>query len=178
MTMSHYKGPGEVLLAPSMLGDITVLRLNGQEEWKIGRGSFLAHTERVKHEDVSQGLTKGAFSGVGFIVYKITGTGLLWTQSFGAILKKEVKYPSIVFEAWLMCGDSQLADEEKYFVDSGHIVAWNCKYEIRSVTSGGPISFLSASEGLSCEFKGPGTVYLQTRKMKAFLAQMNSKSGG
>ena len=90
MAMSHYTGPGELLLAPSVLGDIIVLRLNGEQEWKIGRDAFLASTTAVKHKYQAQSLTKGVFSGEGLFIYKISGTGLLWMQSFGAIVKKDV----------------------------------------------------------------------------------------
>lgn len=90
MAMSNYTGPGELLLAPSVLGDIIVLRLNGDQEWKIGRDAFLASTTAVKHKYQAQSLAKGVFSGEGLFIYKITGTGLLWMQSFGAIIKKDV----------------------------------------------------------------------------------------
>ena len=90
MTMSQYTGPGELLIAPSVLGDITVLRLNGEEEWKIGRDSFLASTTSVRHKYQAQGIAKAVFSGEGLFIYKISGTGLLWLQSFGAIIKKDV----------------------------------------------------------------------------------------
>jgi uncharacterized protein (AIM24 family) len=96
MTMSKYKGPGEVLLAPSVLGDLIVLRVNENSEWKIGRDSFLASTDAVKHEYQAQSISKGVFSGEGLFIYKITGDGLLWVQSFGAIIKKDVSccFPS------------------------------------------------------------------------------------
>jgi uncharacterized protein (AIM24 family) len=90
MAISHYTGPGELLLAPSVLGDIIVLRMTGEQEWKIGRDAFLASTSGVKHKYQAQSLAKGVFSGEGLFVYKISGTGLLWMQSFGAIIKKDV----------------------------------------------------------------------------------------
>ncbi|KAJ5114984.1 hypothetical protein NUU61_000743 [Penicillium alfredii] len=155
MTMSHYTGPGELLLAPSVLGDIITLRLNGNDHWKIGRDAFLASTTGVKHKYQAQSLTKGVFSGEGLFIYKITGNGLLWMQSFGAIIKKD------------------LQDGESYFVDNGHLVAWNCRYTIERVASGGILSSLSSGEGLACKFEGPGTVYLQTRNLNAFAGQMS-----
>jgi uncharacterized protein (AIM24 family) len=95
MTMAEYTGPGEVLLAPSMLGDVIVLRIVEGEEWKIGRDSFLALTAGVDHRYKSQGLTRGFFSGEGLFIYEITGSGLLWMQSFGAIVKKDVRSHSV-----------------------------------------------------------------------------------
>lgn len=103
MTMSHYTGPGELLLAPSVLGDLIVLRLNNSNEWQIGRDAFLAHTAGVEHHHEMQGMTKGFFSGEGFFVYRIQGTGLLWLQSFGAIIKKEVNNLYLIFYLSLRC---------------------------------------------------------------------------
>lgn len=90
MTMSHYTGPGELLLAPSMLGDIMSIQMEEPDEWKIGRDAFLGHTAGVEHKYQSQGLSKGVFSGEGFFIYHITGSGILWIQSFGAIIQKDV----------------------------------------------------------------------------------------
>ncbi|CAG8083216.1 unnamed protein product [Penicillium olsonii] len=155
MSMSKYNGPGELLLAPPMLGDIIVHRVvKGEEGWRISRDAFLAHTSGVTHKDASQSITQAFFSGEGLFVYSITGEGLLWMQSFGAIVKKD------------------LAPKELYIVDNGHLVAWNCKYEITRVASGGLLSSFSSGEGLVCRFTGPGTVYIQTRNLNAFAAQL------
>ncbi|KAK2736281.1 hypothetical protein FQN57_000811 [Myotisia sp. PD_48] len=152
MSTSTYTGPGELLLAPSMLGDISLLHLNGAEQWSVGKDAFLACTQGVIKDYKSQGLSKAFFSGEGLFVYKISGTGILFIESFGAIIKKD------------------LQNGEKYIVDNGHLVAWNCKYVMERVASGGLISGMSSGEGLVCKFTGPGTVYLQTRNAAAFAA--------
>lgn len=54
-------------------------------------------------------------------------------------------------------------DGEKYIVDNGHLVAWNTKYVMERVASGGIISGFASGEGLVCKFTGPGTVFIQTR---------------
>ncbi|KAJ5372556.1 Mitochondrial biogenesis protein AIM24 [Penicillium concentricum] len=154
MTMSHYTGPGELLLAPSMLGDIMAVNMEEPDKWKIGRDAFLGHTAGIEHKYQAQSLSKGVFSGEGFFIYHITGAGILWIQSFGAIIQKD------------------LGDKESYFVDNGHLVAWNCSYKMERVASGGIISGISSGEGLACRFTGPGTVFLQTRNLNAFAAQM------
>lgn len=48
-------------------------------------------------------------------------------------------------------------------MDNGHLVAWNTKYILERVASGGIISGLSSGEGLVCKFTGPGTIFMQTR---------------
>lgn len=57
----------------------------------------------------------------------------------------------------------QLVEGEKYIVDNGHLVAWNTKYVMERVASGGIISGFASGEGLVCKFTGPGTVFIQTR---------------
>lgn len=47
-----------------------------------------------------------------------------------------------------------MAPGEQYIVDNDHLVAWNCKYSIERVASGGIISSMAASEGLVCKFTG------------------------
>ncbi|RMJ22702.1 DUF124 domain protein [Aspergillus sp. HF37] len=158
MNMSVFTGPGELLLAPSVLGDISIIKFTDNEEWKIGRDSFLASTSGVQKNLQTQGISKSVFSGEGLWIYKIFGTGLLWIQTFGAIIKKD------------------LADGESYFIDNGHLVAWNCKYKIERVASGGIISGFSSAEGLACKFTGPGTVYLQTRNLNAFGARIGAST--
>lgn len=156
MAVSTYTGPGEVLLAPDALGDITNIKLNGNEQWSVGKDAFLASTQGVIKEHKSQGLSKAMFSGEGLFVYKISGQGVLWITSLGAIVRKD------------------LQPEEKYSVDNGHLVAWNCKYVLERVASGGIISGLTAGEGLVCKFTGPGTVYIQTRNPTAFAQWLTS----
>ncbi|KFA47161.1 hypothetical protein S40293_09938 [Stachybotrys chartarum IBT 40293] len=151
-------GPGEVLLGPPMLGDIATLRLMGTEVWNVGQDAYLAGTQGIKKDHKRQGLGKAMFSGEGLFVYKMSGTGLIWLVSFGAIIKKD------------------LVEGEKYIVDNGHLVAWNTKYIIERVASGGIIGSYAAGEGLVCKFTGPGTVYIQTRNGRAFGTWMGTQS--
>lgn len=65
---------------------------------------------------------------------------------------------------WIVTADTlQLIDGEKYIVDNGHLIAWNCKYVMERVASGGIISGMASAEGLVCKFTGPGTIFIQTR---------------
>lgn len=96
MNSSTFTGPGELLLGPPMLGDITSLRLTGQEAWSVSHDGFLACTQNVVKDYKRQGLGKAMFSGEGLWVYKISGTGLLWLTSFGAIIRKDVSVSSFL----------------------------------------------------------------------------------
>ncbi|GAB7345819.1 hypothetical protein MBLNU457_4079t1 [Dothideomycetes sp. NU457] len=133
-------GPGEILLAPHTLGDVTVLRLNGNEGdrvWRVGKDAFLACTQGVVKDHKSQTLGKAFFSGEGLWTYTMSGFGLLQPG-------------------------------EKYILNNGHLVAWNAKYVVERVASGGIISNIAAAEGLVCKFTGPGTVFMQTRNPAHF----------
>lgn len=88
---STYTGPGELLLAPHQLGDITNIRLSGNDQWSVGRDAFLACTQGVIKDYKRQSLGKAIFSGEGLFVYKITGVGILFISSFGAIIRKDVR---------------------------------------------------------------------------------------
>jgi uncharacterized protein (TIGR00266 family) len=158
MAKSTYTGPGELLLAPASLGDITIIKLGGKETWSVGRDAFLACTQGIVAEYKSQGIGKAMFSGEGLFVYKMTGQGILWCTSFGAIIRKD------------------LQKDEKYIIDNGHLVAWNCKYVLERVASGGIISNMMAGEGLVCKFTGPGTVFMQTRNAQAFSAWLSANA--
>ncbi|KAK7550909.1 tryptophan RNA-binding attenuator protein-like domain-containing protein [Phyllosticta citricarpa] len=162
MSSSTYTGPGELLLAPQALGDITNIRLSGNETWSVSKDALLASTQGVVKEYKSQGLTKAMFSGEGLFVYKMSGSGIVWITSFGAILRKD------------------LVEGEKHIVDNGHLVAWSCKYVLERVASGGIVSGIVSGEGLVCKFTGPGTVFMQTRNPAAFatwLAAHSAASG-
>ena len=94
MAHSTFTGPGELLLAPNTLGDITNIRLTGEETWNVGRDAFMACTQGVVKEYKSQSFSKAMFSGEGFFVYKMSGVGITWIMSMGAIIRKDVSHDS------------------------------------------------------------------------------------
>ena len=100
---SKITGNGEVMLAPSSLGSIGVIRVNTVEpnpvkdrdppftsEWKVGRDAFLAATHAVDSDYQTQNLLQAVFSGEGFFVYTFRGWGPLFVQGLGGIVEKEV----------------------------------------------------------------------------------------
>ncbi len=169
MNKSHFTGPGELLLAPPSIGDITIIKLGGQEQWSVGKDAFLACTQGIVTEYKSQGIGKAIFSGEGLFVYKISGQGILWVTSFGAIIRKDVSLIlAFMPQELLLIKPKQLQEDEKYIIDNGYLVAWNCKYVLERVASGGIVSNMMAEEGLVCKFTGPGTIFMQTRNATAF----------
>ena len=97
MATSTYTGPGEILFAPSYLGDITTLRFSSAKEggggdvWNVGKDAFMCATQGIVREMKNQSFSKAMFSGEGLFVYKLSGVGICWLSSFGAILRKDVR---------------------------------------------------------------------------------------
>ncbi|KAG8935837.1 hypothetical protein FRC02_006083 [Tulasnella sp. 418] len=145
MTSSTFTGPGEVLLAPEIWGDIVPIYLDGQTEWNLSRDAFLASTMGVTKTSKAQSFGKAMFSGEGLFVHKASGVGMLWIQSLGAIVQKQLK------------------QGEQWIVDNGHLVAWTASYAVERIAAGGFFSGSHTGEGLVCRFTGPGTVFIQTR---------------
>ena len=133
-------------------GDIVPIQLDGRTQWSVGKGGYLAMTDGVVKETKSQGLGKAMFSGEGLFVHRVSGTGVLFVTSLGAIVQR------------------QLRQGEQWIVDNGHLVAWTCPYTIER-TGGGLMSGMHAGEGLVCRFTGPGLVMIQVSDDEAILIE-------
>ena len=58
MSESLFTGPGEVLLAPEIWGDIVPIQVDGNSPWSLGKDAFLAATHEIKLTTKSQGFGK------------------------------------------------------------------------------------------------------------------------
>lgn len=150
LTISAAQSAGEALLAPSTVGGIEMLQLGGTEYF-LQKGSFLAAQHSVQLTTKTQNLTKGLFSGEGFFVTRVSGSGTLVLNTFGALMPFD------------------LAPGQEIVVDNFHVVAWESttKYTITKAAAGWISSFTSG-EGFVCRFTGPGRIYVQTRNPAAF----------
>eukprot|EP00892_Ulva_mutabilis_P005027 jgi/Ulvmu1/2897/UM146_0039.1 len=152
--MSHFKlKPGmgnrhDLLLAPAVPGDIMLVHLNGSQSWAIQKASFMACDETVAIGTKVQGLAAACCSGEGLFVLKATGVGRLLINSYGGIIRYDLK-PGEVRK-----------------IDNGYLVAWHEQMDYKISKAGSSLigSFLSG-EGFVCSFTGPGTVYVQTRSI-------------
>lgn len=150
-TLRASRGSGEVLLAPTVPGEIVIMELDGVNEYMVQKDGFLAGADTVTIESKMQSLSRGLLGGEGLFILKIGGTGTLVLNSFGAIHKIELK------------------PDQEYIVDNSHLVAWSAttSYNIEKAASGWVASFTSG-EGLVCRFRGPGVVYIQSRNPGSF----------
>jgi uncharacterized protein (TIGR00266 family) len=150
----------EITMAPAFPGDVKQMRLE-HETLFVQSGSYMASTGDIGI-DTKWGGAKTFFSGEGFFLLKLTGTGDLLISSYGAIR------------------EMTLAAGEKMIVDTGHVVAFGegVGYEVHKV-SGWKQTMLSG-EGLVVHLTGPGSALLQTRSAHAlagWLAPMLPSGG-
>ncbi len=155
------RGAGEVLLGHSLPGSIVDVELDGSYGLRIQKDGFLAATEGVEVNTQMQNLMQGIFSGEGFFVLNVSGKGLVFLSSYGAVHA------------------INLAPGEEIVIDNGHLVAWAdyMQYQITKASNGWISSFMSG-ECLVCRFKGPGIVLIQTRNpngLKGFISKLGFK---
>lgn len=141
-------GPGELVLAPTFPGDILRVDLSGRTLLAQG-GAYLAGNTDL--ELSTQGSLKAMVSGEGLFLSKISGTGVVFLNAYGAISEK------------------QLGPGETYIVDTGHIVAFDesVSYSLRK-SAKGLFSTIVSGEGLVSEYTGPGRIWIQGRNLKGF----------
>ena len=150
-TLNASRGPGEVLLAPAIPGDIVDVDLDGSYSLVVQKDGFLAGTMGLEVSSKMQNLMQGLFSGEGFFTLKIGGKGTVFLNSYGGI-------HAINLEAG-----------EERIIDNSHLVAWPDYMEYKmEKSSSGWISSFTSGEMLVCRFKGPGVVLIQTRNPQGF----------
>ncbi len=149
--------PGEVTFAPTMSGNILHKRLDGQS-LLVQNGAFLASSGDVRMK-LRWGGLRTLFAREGLFLLELSGTGDLWFTSYGGVVPIPV--------------------DGSFIVDTGHMVAFDASLDFEIKTPGGGImGFVASGEGLVCEFKGKGTVYMQSRNVSALTGWLQPYLGG
>ena len=146
-TFTAQGAPGHVTFAPSLPGDVAQHPVNG--ELYVQSGSYLAGDPGVE-VDVKWGGARSFFSSEGLFLLHLKGHGDVLMSSFGAIHKVDL-------------------DNDSVIIDTGHIVAFESSLQWSVKKVSGILTSLISGEGLVAEFKGTGSVWLQTRSNQAFL---------
>lgn len=154
-TFTAEQDESEVTLAPPMPGDIEALELH-DETLLVQSSSFLAATMGIEM-DSKWGGAKTFFSREGLFLLRCSGTGLVFISSYGAIHRVDLEY------------------DQRYTVDTGHMVAFDETVRYSIGKSGGWKTTLLGGEGLVCKLEGPGRFYLQTRNEESFLKWLTPK---
>ena len=135
-------------LTGNTLGDIEVIHVT--EEFIVQSGAFVGSTGGLTLDTKWQGFTKGIF-GTNLFMLKTVGTGDMFVNAWGGIIKKELK------------------DGEKMILDNYQLVALSSRASYRVTKHGGFKTTLFGGEALVIEIVGPGTVYLQTKNIMEFV---------
>ncbi|MBC7170927.1 MAG: TIGR00266 family protein, partial [Polyangiaceae bacterium] len=136
--------PGQTLwVAPAAEGDVQALELDGREPVLLNSGAFLASAPSVRLDTKWAG-AKGFFSGTGFFLLRADGSGPLFFNAYGGIHAVDVGAAG-------------------YIVDTNHVVGFTggLDYSVKRV--GGMKSLFFSGEGLVCEFRGRGRLWVSTR---------------
>ena len=141
---------GEVTFAPTLPGDIQAVELDGRSFFAQS-GTYIASSPEI-NIDTKWGGAKTFFSREGLFLLRLSGQGLVFVSSYGAIHEIELK------------------PGQKYIVDTGHIVAFDETVDYGVKRVGGIKSTLFSGEGLVCELTGPGKIMIQTRSADSFLS--------
>jgi uncharacterized protein (TIGR00266 family) len=139
--------PGEAAFSAAPIGDIARLDILPEHGFIIQKSAFVASDATVQLDVQWQGFTKGLF-GQGLFMIKVTGTGNLFINTFGAIDKH------------------LLAPGEKLVVDNFHLVAFSDTCQYRVTKFGGLKETILGGEGFVTEITGPGEVYIQTKNIR------------
>lgn len=139
-------GPGMIAFASSFPGDIRAFEIGPGRELVVQKSGFLASEESVKLSVFFQKkLGTGFFGGEGFIMQRLSGSGVVFTEFDGHVMEYDLE-----------AGQSIV-------VDTGYLAAMDasCSMEIQTVP--GVKNIVFGGEGLfNTVITGPGRIYLQT----------------
>lgn len=146
-------GPGHVLLAPQLCGDLVVHELSGAP-LLIQGSSYVSAPDSVRIDTQFQGF-KGFFSGESLFFLEASGVGPVLLNAFGAVESLDL--------------DGELV------LDTGHLVAFTSgiEYSVDKAGHGWIQSYLSG-EGLVLFLRGRGRVYIQSRNPKEYGSKVGS----
>lgn len=139
------KEGAEIAFASSFPGQILEFNLNNETIIAQKRAFLCSESTVDLAIHFRKKLGAGFFAGEGFIMQKLSGTGKVFLEVDGAVIKKELK------------------EGEKLKIDNGHVVAMteNVKLDIETVK--GMKNIVFGGEGLFVTtVTGPGTVWLQS----------------
>ena len=135
-----------LLLAPAPEGDVDVTQLQSEPMY-LASGAFLASAPSVQL-DIKWGGARGFFSGAGLFLLKAQGSGPLFFGAYGGIHAIDV-------------------DDRGYVCDTSHIVGFTAGLDFHVKKVGGLKSLFLSGEGLVCEFRGRGRLWISTRSPSA-----------
>ncbi len=146
----------KIAFASTVAGEILPIDMSQSKGIICQKGAFLCAEESIDLSvTFSKKFSAGLFGGEGFILQKISGTGMVFLEIDGNKIEKE------------------LAPGEVLKVDTGNVVAFDesVQYEIETVK--GLKNIFLGGEGLFLtKLTGPGKVILQTQNFNEFAGRI------
>lgn len=90
-TLKAESGPGEVLIAPAIPGDIQLMDMGDGQDYVLQGGAFLAAIGDISIDTRMQKLSQALFSGEGLFVLHCTGKGTVAASAFGPCIKSSCR---------------------------------------------------------------------------------------
>ncbi len=139
-------GRGVVAFATKMPGHIKAIAVDSTREYMVSRHGFMAATPGVSlNVAFQQKLGTGIFSGNGFILQRISGSGTAWIELSGELVTYD------------------LAPGEVMKVHPGHVGLFEASVSLDIERVKGIKNMLFGADTLFlAKLTGPGKVYLQT----------------
>lgn len=162
MFLAHYSAVRDnaaIAFASTVPGSIVPVDVSKANGLIIQKGAFLCAENSVQLETIfTKKLSSGFFGGEGFILQRLTGSGMAFLEIDGDIVQKDLK-PGEVIK-----------------VDTGNVAAFapGVGYEVEMVKGMGNILF--GGEGLFLtKLTGPGRVILQTMNFADFAGKIATR---
>lgn len=150
-------GPGMISFAASFPGSIRAIQLAPGREVVVQKSGFLSSEDSVQLSIFFQKkMGAGFFGGEGFIMQKLSGTGIAFVEIDGHAVEYD------------------LAPGQQMIVDTGYLAMCDatCSIDIQSVK--GIKNVLFGGEGLfNTVVTGPGHIVLQTMPISAFAGALS-----
>lgn len=140
------RGPGLIAFASSFPGEIRAFKITPQNGIILQKKAFLAATDGIGLSMYFQKrLGAALWSGEGFILEKISGTGTVFAEFDGSVTEYE------------------LAADDQIVMDTGYLAAMSDTCSMNVVTVPGVKNLLFGGEGMfHTVVRGPGHVYIQS----------------
>lgn len=139
-------GPGMIAFASSFPGSIRAFDITPGQDMIFQKSAYLAGEAGVQLSvHFRKKVGSGLFGGEGFIMQKVSGSGIVFAEFDGHVIEYE------------------LAPGQQIVIDTGHLAAMSatCSMDIQSVP--GVKNMLFGGEGFfNTVITGPGKVWLQT----------------
>lgn len=139
-------GPGMIAFGSSFPGKIVPIELGPGKQWILQKSAFLASEAGVKLDIFfNQKLGTGLFGGEGFIMQRLSGTGIAFAEIDGELIEYD-----------LQAG-------QQLVVDTGYVAGFESSVSMNIQQVSGLKNKLLGGEGLfNTVLTGPGRVWLQT----------------